>query len=103
MGKKIKLIIDSLMSFSYMPVRLMSSIGVIFSFIAVIGIIGCICEVLFLGARSVGWASLMCVILLTSGIIMLMLGILGEYIWRALDASRNRPPYLIEEIKDIQK
>lgn len=102
MSKKIKLIVDSLMSFSYMPVRLMSSLGVIFSFIALIGIVFCICEVLFVGTRSVGWASLMSVILLSSGIIMLMLGILGEYLWRALDASRNRPPYLIEEIRDTK-
>ena len=103
MSKKIKLIVDSLMSFSYMPVRIMSTIGSLFSVIALIGIISCICEVLFKGTRSVGWASLMCVVLLTSGIIMLMLGILGEYVWRSLDASRNRPPYLIEEIKDVQE
>ena len=103
MSKKIKLIIDSLMSFSYMPVRIMSAIGALFAFIALIGIVACICEVSFIGTRSVGWASLMCVILLTSGIIMLMLGILGEYVWRALDASRKRPPFLIEEVKDVKE
>lgn len=99
-SKKVKLIIDSLMSFSYAPVRLMSFLGVFFFIIAIIGIILCICETVFVGVRSVGWASLMSVILLTSGIIMLMLGMLGEYIWRTLDASRNRPPYLVEEIKE---
>lgn len=103
MSKKIKLIIDSLMSFSYAPVRIMSTLGSLFSLVALIGIIACICEVCFTGTRSVGWASLMCVVLLTSGIIMLMLGLLGEYVWRALDASRNRPPYLIEEIRDVSK
>lgn len=103
MSKKIKLIVDSLMSFSYMPVRIMSTIGALFAFIALIGIIACVCEVLFAGTRSVGWASLMCVILLTSGMIMLMLGILGEYVWRALDASRKRPPFLIEEVRDVTK
>lgn len=103
MSKKIKLIIDSLMSFSYAPVRIMSTLGSLFSLAALIGIIACICEVCFTGTRSVGWASLMCVVLLTSGIIMLMLGLLGEYVWRALDASRNRPPYLIEEIRDVSK
>ena len=87
------------MSFSYAPIRIMSVIGVFFFILAIIGIIACICETVFYGVRSVGWASLMSVILLTSGLIMLMLGILGEYIWRALDASRNRPPYLIEEVK----
>jgi len=99
-SKKVKLIIDSLMSFSYAPIRLMTFLGFFFFIIAIIGIILCICETVFVGVRSVGWASLMSVILLTSGIIMLMLGILGEYIWRTLDASRNRPPYLIEEIKE---
>lgn len=103
MSKKIKLIIDSLMSFSYAPIRFMSMLGVFFFVIAIIGIILCICETIFFGIRSVGWASLMSIILLTSGMIMLMLGMLGEYIWRALDASRNRPPYLIETISDIKK
>ena len=34
---------------------------------------------------------------------MLMLGMLGEYIWRALDASRNRPPFIVDEIKGFDK
>lgn len=99
-AKKVKLIIDSLMSFSYFPIRLMSFLGFLFFIIAIIGIIASICEVIFTGIHSAGWASLMCVVLLTSGLIMLMLGILGEYIWRTLDASRNRPPFIIEEIKE---
>ena len=103
LGKKVKLIIDSLMSFSYAPIRLMSFIGVFFFILAIIGIIACICETVFFGVRSIGWASLMSVVLLTSGLVMLMLGILGEYIWRTLDASRNRPPYLIEDIREPQK
>ena len=102
-SKKVKLIIDSLMSFSYAPIRFMSLLGVFFFVIAIIGIILCICETIFFGVRSVGWASLMSIILLTSGMIMLMLGMLGEYIWRALDASRNRPPYLIETICEPTK
>lgn len=100
LAKKVKLIIDSLMSFSYAPIRFMSILGVLFSFCSVIGIIACICEVIFSGVPIAGWASLMCIVLFTSGIIMFMLGILGEYIWRALDASRNRPPFIIEEIQD---
>lgn len=103
MSKKIKLIIDSLMSFSYAPIRWMSYAGVLFFVIALMGIIGCIYETLFIGTRSVGWASLMSVVLLTSGIIMLMLGILGEYIWRTLDACRNRPPFLIDETREQAK
>ena len=40
----------------------------------------------------------MCVVLFSFGVMMLMMGMLGEYVWRALDASRNRPPFLIDEV-----
>ncbi len=43
-----------------------------------------------------GWASLMVVVLVIGGIQMLMMGVLGEYLWRALDESRRRPRFLIE-------
>lgn len=102
MGKKIKLVVDSVMSFSYFPVRLMSIMGIIFSLASFIGIIMCISEIIVSGVKTVGWASLMTVMLFSSGVMMLMLGMLGEYVWRALDASSNRPPFLIEEIKDIE-
>ncbi|MBO4844695.1 MAG: glycosyltransferase family 2 protein [Lachnospiraceae bacterium] len=100
MAKKIKLVVDSVMSFSYFPVRLMSIMGIIFSLASFIGIIMCISEIVVSGVRTVGWASLMTVLLFSSGVMMLMLGMLGEYVWRALDASSNRPPFLIEEIVD---
>lgn len=100
LGKKIKLVMDSMMSFSYFPIRLMSSVGVIFCIVAVLMAIEVIIEKFTVGTPILGWASIMCVLLVSSGLIMLMLGMLGEYIWRALDASRNRPPYLIDEVKN---
>lgn len=45
----------------------------------------------------------MVVMLFSFGVIMVMLGLLGEYIWRALDASRNRPPFLIDETKGFDE
>ena len=44
-----------------------------------------------------GWASLMVVVLLLGGFQLLFMGVLGEYIWRTLDESRNRPRFLIED------
>ena len=44
----------------------------------------------------------MCVTLCASGILMLMMGILGEYIWRTLDAARTRPPYIVDEVKEVR-
>ena len=100
LSKKVKLVMDSVMSFSYFPLRFMSTIGIIFNILAVILLISVIVEKITKGTPIAGWASLMCVILCSSGLIMLMLGILGEYIWRTLDAARTRPPYIVDEVKN---
>lgn len=99
LAKKIKLVLDSMMSFSYFPIRFMSGLGVAYAIVAVLMMIYVVVEKFTVGTPILGWASLMCVVLFSFGVMMLMMGILGEYVWRALDASRNRPPYLIDEIK----
>jgi hypothetical protein len=43
-----------------------------------------------------GWTSLIVVVLVIGGIQMVMMGVLGEYLWRALDEARRRPRYLVE-------
>ena len=103
LGKKVKLAMDSMMSFSYFPIRFMTGIGVTFAIIALLWIIEVIIEALVIGTPIKGWASLMCLVLLTSGMIMLMLGIIGEYVWRALDASMTRPPFIIDEVSGAEK
>lgn len=100
LSKKIKLAMDSMLSFSYVPIRFMSTVGVIFSLLSMVMIAGVLYEKFTTGVPIAGWASLMCVVLFAAGIIMIMLGILGEYVWRALDASRNRPPFIIDEVRE---
>jgi dolichol-phosphate mannosyltransferase len=100
LSKKIKLAMDSMLSFSYFPIRFMSTVGVIFFVVAILMAIETIVEKIVIGTPILGWASLMCVVLFSSGCMMLMMGILGEYVWRTLDASRNRPPYLIDEVTE---
>lgn len=99
LAKKVKLVADSILSFSYAPLRIMMGIGVAFDLAALITLICVIIEKCTVGTPIAGWASLMCVLLFSQGLVMLMIGIIGEYIWRALDASRNRPPFIIDEIK----
>lgn len=101
LSKKIKLVVDSMMSFSYVPIRLMTFVGIIFNLCAVALFISVLVEFFTVGTPVAGWSSLMCVILCSFGLVLLMLGILGEYIWRALDAARKRPPFIIDE--DIRK
>ncbi len=103
LSKKIKLVMDSIMSFSYKPMQMMMGMGIIFDILAVIMIISVLVEKFTVGTPVDGWASLMCVVLLGFGLIMIMLGLIGEYIWRTLDASRNRPPFIIDEIKEDKK
>lgn len=97
-SKKIKYLIDGIMAYSYFPLRIMSVTGLIVS------IIGFLYALYIFFARILGsvpiqgWAPLMIIILVLSGIQMLMLGIVGEYLWRTLDQVRNRPPYVIEKI-----
>lgn len=97
-SKKYKLVIDSLISFTYVPVRLISGIGIGFIIFALIFGIETIIEHLTTGT-PVGYASLMCVLLFGVGMILFVLGILGEYIWRTLEESRKRPTFIIDELK----
>ncbi len=97
-SKKFKLVVDSMMSFTYVPLRFMEIVGVLFDLCAIIGMILVIHEKLTVGTPILGYASLMCVLLFSSGLILLMIGIIGEYVWRALEESRNRPPFVIDTI-----
>ncbi|MBR3770442.1 MAG: glycosyltransferase family 2 protein [Lachnospiraceae bacterium] len=102
LSKKVKLVMDSVMSFSYFPLRFMSGLGMAFDLLAVVLLISVLIEKFTKGTPIAGWASIMCVILLASGMIMLMLGVLGEYIWRTLDAARTRPPYIVDEVNEVR-
>ena len=98
-GKKIKLVIDSMMSFSYFPIRVMATFGLTMAILSIIDIILIIREKLTRGTPILGYASIMCVILFGFGAVFIMLSVLGEYIWRALEEARKRPPFIIDEIK----
>jgi dolichol-phosphate mannosyltransferase len=47
-----------------------------------------------------GWSSLIVVVLVMGGVQMMMLGVLGEYLWRTLEAARHRPTYFLEETSE---
>jgi len=94
-SKRLKLFFDSLISFSYAPLRFMSLMG---AFFAILGLLYSIVVIInsFRGI-PVGWASLMIVILLIGGFQMIMMGLIGEYLWRTYDEARGRPRYVIEK------
>ena len=96
-SSKIKLVVDSVTSFSFLPVRLMSIVGFVVALTGFIFAGYVVMNVLLGGKPTEGWSSLMVAILTIGGMQMLMMGVLGEYLWRALDESRGRPRYIIED------
>lgn len=101
--KKIRLVSDTLFSFSTLPITIVSLVGTVSCLGALIwAILVFIFKILGLIKVS-GWTTLFMFNLFSFGIIMLTLGILGGYLWRSFDASRNRPPYIIEEETDEEQ
>lgn len=103
LSKKLNAFAEAFVGFSYLPMRFMSLIGFI---AALCGFIYALIVVIFrfvVGDQIEGWASLMVVILIIGGLQMIMLGVLGEYLWRNLEESRRRPLFLIEDQKGIEQ
>lgn len=99
-AKKIKLFIDSFIAFSFFPIRLISVSGLLLGILA-IGYALYILIARMMGLIDVeGWSALMMVILFVSSFQMIALGILGEYLWRTLDAVRKRPNYVVDVVMD---
>jgi dolichol-phosphate mannosyltransferase len=96
-GKRVKLAIDSFVSFSYQPIRLVSLMGIGISALSFLYGFAVILNALVFGVSVEGWPTLMATILFLSGVQLLVSGMLGEYLWRALDEARARPLYLIGE------
>ncbi|NCC62835.1 MAG: hypothetical protein EOM12_18365 [Verrucomicrobiae bacterium] len=100
MGKKITYLIDGLMAYSFLPIRLVSVLGIVIACMgflyAVIVFFARICW----GNPVTGWAPLMIVLLVLGGFQMLTLGVFGEYMWRILAQVRMREPYIVERIWD---
>jgi dolichol-phosphate mannosyltransferase len=95
-SKKFKYFTDLILDSSYLPIRLMSSIGFLTASA------GLIYAVVIVGAwfqgqtPFAGWAPIMITILIVGGLIMIMLGIIGEYLWRIYDDVKERPLYIVE-------
>jgi len=98
LSKKIKLFIDSFVSFSYSPIRFMSFIGFVTACLSILyGLFVIVCNISGIIDME-GWTTIIALITFLLGIIMVMLGIIGEYLWRILDESRGRPAYVIDEV-----
>lgn len=101
--KKIKLFIDSIVSFSFMPIRLVSIIGfIMFSFGIIIGITTII-NWLINPEVPIGYSTLASILAMGLGVTNISLGIIAEYLWRTYDAARKRPVFIVSDIINYAK
>lgn len=99
--KMIKFAFDAVTSFSYKPLRMASYAGLLLSFFSFIYLIIVLYQGLFTDKTVQGWASTLAVSLFFNGIILVILGIIGEYIGRIYDEAKGRPLYVIQQTRNI--
>jgi dolichol-phosphate mannosyltransferase len=97
-SKKLKYLIDGVLSYSYFPIRVISFCGLLTFLIGIIYSIIIIIQYLLGNYPFQGWTPIMILILLIGGLQLFMLGIIGEYLWRTLDQTRQRELFIIDVI-----
>lgn len=102
-SKKIKLFIDSFVAFSFAPIRLVSIVGILFFILGSIWTVYIILRKILFDDLASGWPALMSILMVGFGITNISLGIIAEYLWRTLDASRKRPLFIVDEIIDLKQ
>ena len=99
LSKKLKNSIDAILDSSYLPIRFISAAGVVTALVGFLYALDIAYARLMHDVPFTGFAPIMILILIIGGLIMLMLGVIGEYIWRIYDEVRGKPNYVIRRIE----
>ena len=94
--KMISLAMDGITSLSIKPLRLITGFGVVVAIISFIGVIWAMVQA-FLGNSVAGWASTTCIVCFVSGVQLISLGIIGEYVGKTYMEVKHRPKFIISE------
>jgi dolichol-phosphate mannosyltransferase len=97
-GRKFAYLWDGLIGYSWAPIQAMSAIGLLLAAVGILYAVVVLIARIFYHATPIGWAPLMFVILITSGVQMVMLSVIGQYLKRTYDEARPRPLFLIDEV-----
>ena len=95
--KMLALAIDGIVSFSAVPLKIVTSVGLGFSAISVLGIIYAIAQRLWTDNWVPGWTILFIAVMLIGGLQFIFLGVMGEYVGRIYSEAKNRPLFLVME------
>lgn len=98
LSKMLKFAVDGITSFSSVPLKLASYVGLFIAFSGFLYALYVIYLALFTHSTVGGWSSLMVVVLILGGVQLLSLGLIGEYLARIHDESKQRPLFIIEGI-----
>lgn len=94
--KMIALAVDGITSLSVKPIRLITLLGITVSIVSFIGVIWAIVTAL-MGNSVAGWASLVCVLCLLSGVQLLSIGVIGEYVGKTYLETKHRPRFIVSQ------
>ena len=97
LGKLFGIGLDGIFSFSYAPMRIASMVGVLTILVGTTLSIKIFYEKIFTSKPIIGWTSVMLTIIFFSGVIILFLGIIGEYLLRIYDETKGRPLFILKE------
>lgn len=96
LSKMLSLAVDGITSLSTRPLRLITGFGVFVAFVSFIGVIWALVTAL-MGKAVAGWASMTCIVCFVSGVQLICLGIIGEYIGKIYMETKQRPRYIISK------
>lgn len=100
--KMLSFALDGILSFSQLPLKLASALGVVASAVAFLTIIyGLIVKVFFPDQVIPGWSSVFTAVLFVGGIQLICLGVVGEYVGRIYEEIKGRPLYIIQEERNF--
>lgn len=95
--KLFKYAIEGIVAFTTVPLSMASIFGILFCFFALVAIILIIIRTCCFGDPVAGWPSLVCIILMVSGVQLLCLGIMGQYLAKTYLETKKRPVYIVKE------
>ena len=100
MWKLMRLGIDGIISFTTAPLHIATWLGIVISILAFIYLIFVLIKTILFGDPVAGFPTLISVILFLGGVLLLCVGILGEYVARMYSETKRRPGYLVREFND---
>ncbi|MDR1559901.1 MAG: glycosyltransferase family 2 protein [Clostridiales bacterium] len=103
LGKMIKLAMNGITAFSYKPLKLATHLGLGISALSFLYLLIVLYQRLFTNSTAEGWASMVAIVLFSQGIVLIVLGLMGEYIGRIFEEIKDRPIYIIDEILNSEQ